>query len=279
MTTTLRPAGPEERQDDGTRARRFDVCVNSRRVGGIRLATDARFGPTAGRIVSLGIEPPDRHRGRATVAALAAEEVLRGWGCRQIEVTVPAEAEAAVRLATALGYTERSRTMSKPLDGGAGPPGLPARSSDRPLGEAEYPAWRDAALAEHIRIQTGQGMAPKRAEEAALAGHRALLPDGAETPHQALRVLVHDGADVGSVWVALRMPEQPGGYVVDVRVAPGHRGNGHGRSLMLIAERESLAAGRTSLGLNVYADNAPARALYDSLGYRTTGYLLWKPLL
>ncbi|MFH9249047.1 GNAT family N-acetyltransferase [Streptomyces lydicus] len=279
MTTTLRPAGPEERQDDGTRARRFDVCVNSRRVGGVRLATDARFGPTAGRIVSLSIEPPDRHRGRATVAALAAEEVLRGWGCRQIEVTVPAEAEAALRLAAALGYTERSRTMSKPLDGGADPPRLPARSSDRPLGEAEYPAWRDAALAEHIRTQTGQGMAPARAEEAAVAGHRALLPDGAETPHQVLRVLVHDGANVGSVWVALRMPEQPGGYVVDVRVAPGHRGHGHGRTLMLIAERESLAAGRTSLGLNVYAGNAPARALYDSLGYRPTGYLLWKPIL
>lgn len=276
MTTTLRPAGPEERPDDGTRTRPYDVCVNSRRVGGIRLATDARFGPTAGRIASLSIDAPDRHRGRATVAALAAEEVLRGWGCRQIEVTVPAEAEAGLRLAAALGYTERSRAMSKPLDG---PPALPENSDDRPLGEAEYPAWRDAALAEHIRTQTGQGMSRARAEELAAAGHRALLPDGAETPDQALRILTHQGAEVGSVWVALRMPEQPGGYVVDVRVAPAHRGHGHGRTLMLIAERETLAAGRTGLGLNVYVDNAPARGLYDSLGYRPTAYLLWKPIL
>ncbi|WP_435602992.1 GNAT family N-acetyltransferase [Streptomyces sp. bgisy130] len=276
MTTTLRPAGPEERHDGGHRARAYDVCVNSRRVGGIRLTTDARFGPTVGRIAELAIDEPDRHRGRATVAALAAEEVLRGWRCRQIELTVPADAEAAGRLAAALGYTERSRMMSKPLT--AAPP-LPEGSGDRALSEAEYPAWRDAALAEHIRTQVGQGMAQERAEEAAAAGHRALLPEGAETPHQALRVLAHGGTDVGSIWVALRMPDQPGGYVVDVRVAPGHRGQGHGRTLMGIAERESLAAGRTSLGLNVYAGNAPALGLYTSLGYRPTGYLLWKPIL
>ncbi|MFG2286137.1 GNAT family N-acetyltransferase [Streptomyces sp. NPDC048595] len=276
MTTTLRPAGPEERQDDGTRARRYDVCVNSRRVGGIHLSTDARFGPTAGRIGYLNIDPADRHRGRATVAALAAEEVLRGWGCRQIELTVPAEAGAALRLAAALGYTERSRTMDKPL---AGPPRLPEGSRDRPLDEAAYPAWRESALAEYVRTQLGQGMSRDRAEESALAAHRALLPDGAATADQVLRILVHDGAEVGSVWVALRMPQQPGGYVVDVQVAPGHRGRGHGRTLMLVAERESLAAGCTGLGLNVYADNAPARGLYHSLGYRPTAHLLWKPIL
>ncbi|BDM68528.1 N-acetyltransferase [Streptomyces nigrescens] len=276
MTTTLRPAGPEEHHDDGTRARPYDVCVNSRRVGTVRLSTDARFGPTAGRITYLAIDPPDRHRGRATVAALAAEEVLRGWGCRQIEVTVPAEAEAALRLAAALGYTERSRTLGKPLDA---PPRLPADVTDRPLGEAEYPAWRDAALAEHIRVQTGQGMSRARAEDLSVKGHRALLPDGAQTPDQVLRILSHDGADVGHLWLALRMPEQPGGYVVDVQVGPDHRGRGHGRTLMLIAERESLEAGRTTLGLNVYAGNAPALGLYESLGYRPTGYLLWKPIL
>ncbi|MGW7578209.1 GNAT family N-acetyltransferase [Streptomyces sp. NPDC054765] len=276
MTTTLRPAGPEERHDGGRRARPYDICVNSRRVGGIRLTTDARFGPTAGRIAELAIDEPDRRRGRATVAALAAEEVLGGWGCRQIEVTVPAGAAAAARLAAALGYTERSRMMSKSLDG---PPRLPVDSSARALSEAEYPAWRDAALAEHVRTQRGQGMSRARAEEMAAAGHRALLPDGPDTPDQVLRVLTRRGADVGSIWLALRMPDQPGGYVVDVRVAPGHRGHGHGRTLMLVAERESLAAGRATLGLDVYADNAPALGLYTSLGYRPTGYQLWKPIL
>ncbi|WP_369356099.1 GNAT family N-acetyltransferase [Streptomyces sp. cg2] len=276
MTTTLRPAGPEVRHDDGRRSRPYDICVNSRRVGGIQLATDARFGPTAGRIEALGVAAPDRHRGRATVAALAAEEVLRGWGCRQIELTVPAEAEAAVRLSAALGYTERGRILSRAL---TCPGGLPDGSTDRPLDEAGYPAWREAAIAERVGHQTAQGMSRERAEETVPAEHDALLPEGAATPGHVLRVLAHEGTDVGTLWLALRLPGQPGGYVMDVRVAPEHRGEGHGRSLMLVAERETLAAGRSSLALNVQADNAPALGLYRSLGYRPTAYRLWKPIL
>ncbi|MFB7635965.1 GNAT family N-acetyltransferase [Streptomyces sp. NPDC056149] len=276
MTTTLRPAGPEVRHDDGRRSRPYDICVNSRRVGGIQLATDARFGPTAGRIEALTVDAPDRHRGRATVAALAAEEVLRGWGCRQIELTVPAEAEAAVRLSAALNYTERSRIMSRPL---TRPGPLPDGSADRPLAEAEFAAWRDAAIAEHVRQETAQGMPRERAEEISPGRHDALLPEGAATAGQVLRVLVHEDSDVGTLWLALRLPGQPGGYVMDLRVAPERRGEGHGRSLMLVAERETLAAGRSSLALNVRPDNAPALGLYRALGYRTAAYRLWKPIL
>ncbi|WEB43636.1 GNAT family N-acetyltransferase [Streptomyces yunnanensis] len=276
MTTTLRPAGPEVRHDDGRRSRPYDICVNSRRVGGIQLATDARFGPTAGRIEALHVEAPDRHRGRATVAALAAEEVLRGWGCRQIELTVPTDAEAAVRLSAALGYTERGRIMTRAL---TLPGGLPDGSVDRPMSQDGYPAWRDAAIAERVRQQTAEGMSRERAEATVPAEHAALLPEGAATPGHVLRVLAHEGTDVGTLWLALRLPGQPGGYVMDVRVAPERRGEGHGRSLMLVAERETLAAGRSSLALNVHADNAAALGLYRSLGYRTTAYRMWKPIL
>ncbi|MEV0369850.1 GNAT family N-acetyltransferase [Streptomyces sp. NPDC050636] len=276
MTTTLRPAGPEERQDGGGRARPYDVCVNSRRVGRIRLATDARYEPAAGRIEALEIDAPDRHRGRATVAALAAEEVLRGWGCRQIELTVPADAEAAVRLAAALGYTERSRRMAKEL---GAPPGLPVGSRDRPLSEAEFPAWFAEAHAAYVPRLMRNGMSRERAERISADGHRAVRPDGAATPDHAVRILAHDGVDVGRVWVAMRRPGQPGGYVMDVKVDAEHRGRGHGRTLMLVAERVCLAEGRPVLGLNVHADNAPARGLYDSLGYRPSAYLLWKPIL
>jgi GNAT superfamily N-acetyltransferase len=97
MTTTLRPAEPERRGADGVRSRRFTVCVNSRPVGGITLGTDARFGPEVGRLDALSIEPADRRRGRAAVAALAAEEVLRGWGCRRIDVAVGRSRHAPAR--------------------------------------------------------------------------------------------------------------------------------------------------------------------------------------
>ncbi|WP_030616143.1 GNAT family N-acetyltransferase [Streptomyces sclerotialus] len=276
MTTTLRPTGPEERPEGGGRARSFDVCVNSRPVGRLRLATDPRSALSTGRLADLWIDEPDRRRGRATVAALAAEEVLRGWGCRRIEFLVPADATPALRLSAALGYTERARRMTKEL---TAPPVLPPGSTDRPLDDAEYPGWRAAALAEYVRAMTAQGESPERAAELAEADHRLLLPDGAHTPDHSLRVLSHEGTDVGTVWTALRSPGRPGGYVYDVRVEPEHRGHGHGRTLMGIAERECLAAGRRTLGLNVYADNPTARRLYESLGYRATDHRLWKPLL
>ncbi|MFG2225650.1 GNAT family N-acetyltransferase [Streptomyces sp. NPDC048644] len=276
MTTTLRPAGPDDRSDDGHRSRTYDVCVNSRRVGGIRLTTDPLFGPAAGRMAGLEIDPPDRHRGRATVAALAAEEVLRGWGCRRIELTVPADARAALGLAAALGYTERSSRLAKPVTTA---PQLPAGSTDLPLSEAAYPAWREAAVAARTRHLAQQGMPPECAARTAADGHRAMLPLGAATPDHALRILVHDGTEAGHVWVALRMPGHPGGYVVDVRVGEGHRGRGHGRTLMGIAERECLAAGRPVLGLTVHSGNAPAAGLCAALGYRPTAHLLHKPIL
>ncbi|MEV0601653.1 GNAT family N-acetyltransferase [Streptomyces sp. NPDC050315] len=276
MTTTLRPTGPEERQEGGARARTYDVCVNSRPVGRLRLATDPRAALPTGRLADLWIDEPDRRRGRATVAALAAEEVLRGWGCRRIEFLVPADATPALRLSAALGYTERARRLRKEL---TTPPALPPGSVDRPLDDAEYPAWLAAAQDEYVQAMVRQGASAERAAELADADHRLLLPDGPHTPGQSLRVLCHEGTDVGTVWTALHAPGQPGGYVYDVRVAPEHRGRGHGRTLMGIAERECLAAGSRHLGLNVYADNPTARGLYESLGYRVVDHRLSKPLI
>jgi ribosomal protein S18 acetylase RimI-like enzyme len=96
-----------------------------------------------------------------------------------------------------------------------------------------------------------------------------------------LRVLVHEGADVGTVWIDVeRSPRTDAdSYVYEVEVDEDRRGLGHGRTLMLIAERECLAAGAHVLGLNVYAHNTPALRLYSSLGYRTAELHLYKRLL
>ncbi|MFH0245185.1 GNAT family N-acetyltransferase [Streptomyces sp. HK10] len=276
MTTTLRPTGPERLDADGSRSHSYDICVNGRPVGGVRLATDARFGPSAGRIEALAVHEPDRRRGRATVAALAAEEVLRGWGCRRIEASIPADAGPALRLAAALGYTERSRSMSKELSGA---PVLPGGSAVRPLEAGEYPAWLEGRRAVHARAWTGRGVEPERARLSSEADHVRLLPDGPDTAGAVLRVLVHEGKDIGTLWLATAHEHGPGAWVFDVEVHPAHRGRGHGRTLMLAAERECLAAGVRTLGLNVFTDNTAALRLYESLGHRPTVHHLHKPLL
>ncbi|MFJ4471259.1 GNAT family N-acetyltransferase [Streptomyces sp. NPDC089424] len=274
MTTTLRPTEPLQRAADGTRSRHYQVCVNSRPVGAVHLGTSPAFGDSMARIIDLRIDEPDRRRGRGTVAALAAEEVARGWGCRQIEASAPGGAEAALRLLTALGYVPRNRGMEKRL--GDTPPELPAGSHARPMTETDFARWLEHEAQRYARTWQERGVTEAEARAKARSDHERLLPDGAATPDMLFSVLEQDGTRVGVLWLAL---QEDKACVYDVETDAAHRGRGHGRALMLLAERQTIAAGRHVLGLNVFAGNTPAERLYDSLGYTTTRHTLYKNLL
>ncbi|WP_210586646.1 N-acetyltransferase [Streptomyces sp. GESEQ-35] len=273
MTTTLRPTEPLQHASDGTRSRRYQVCVNSRPVGGIHLGTSPSFGATVARILDLCIEEPDRRRGRATVAALAAEEVARGWGCRQIEVQVPADAEAALRLVEALGYVHRNRGMEKRL---GLPPELPAGSRGRPMTEAEFEAWLGHESEAYARSWMERGVPETTAYERARRDHVTALPQGRSTENMWFSVLEHEGTRVGTLWLGLRGDKV---HVYNVEADEAHRGRGHGRTLMLLAETRTIAADRHVVSLSVFAGNTPAERLYESLGYEATQYVLYKSLL
>ncbi|MFD8389375.1 GNAT family N-acetyltransferase [Streptomyces sp. NPDC059680] len=274
MTTTLRPTEPLQHNADGTRSRRYQVCVNSRPVGEIHLGTSPSLGDSVARVIDLRIAEPDRRRGRGTVAALAAEEVARGWGCAQIETLVPASAGTALRMFGALGYTPRNRGMEKRL--GTTPPELPPGSSARPMTEAEFAAWHAYESEHYARMWTERGVPEATAHAKARRDHEMLLPHGLATDGMVFSVLEHEGARVGTLWLALRDDKA---FVFDVETDAAHRGRGHGRTLMLLAERQAIETGRPVIGLNVFAGNTPAERLYEALGYETTSHALSKPLL
>jgi ribosomal protein S18 acetylase RimI-like enzyme len=274
MTTTLRPVEPLQQHPDGTRSRRYQVCVNSRPVGEVHLGTSPSLGETVARLIDLRIAEPDRRRGRGTVAALAAEEVARGWGCTQIETLVPASAGIAQRLFGALGYTLRNRGMEKRL--GTTPPDLPPGSRARPMTAAEYDAWHAYESEHFARAWIERGIPEAAARAKARRDHETLLPHGLATGGMIFSVLEHEGTRVGTLWVALQDDKA---FVFDVETDAAQRGRGHGRTLMLLAERQAVEAGRPVLGLNVFAGNTPAERLYESLGYETTIRALSKPLL
>ncbi|MCB5168975.1 GNAT family N-acetyltransferase [Streptomyces bambusae] len=281
MTTTLRPTGPLQQSSSGARVRAYEVCVNSRHVGALELGTDTPFGPVLGEIRGLYIDEPDRGRGRGAVAALAAEEVLRSWGCRRVRTAVPADSAAGRRLAAALGYREVSRNMVKDLDGAPCP--LPDGITGRPMTAAEYGPWLVRAIENYAKEWTDRGLPAEAAQAKSRADHDSLLPDGLDTPGVWFRVLEQaDGATLGTLWVSRHdrvLPDRAGAYVFDVEVAEEHRGRGHGRSLMLLAEEVALADGAPLIGLNVFAGNTPALRLYESLGYRPSSYNYGKDLV
>ncbi|WP_199825076.1 GNAT family N-acetyltransferase [Streptomyces maremycinicus] len=274
MTTTLRPTEPLQHAADGALSRHYQVCVNSRPVGAVHLSTSPVFGPRVAQITDLRIEEPDRGRGRGTVAALAAEEVARGWGCRRIELRVPADAGNALRMAVALGYVHRNRGMEKPL--GATAPMLPEGSRGRPMTEAEFPPWSERGVAAYAQDWAERGVPADEAAARSRQDHARLLPQGRATADMVFSVLEHEGTRVGTLWVAFVGDK---GFVYDVETDEAFRGRGHGRSLMLLAEAQTIAAGKRVLGLNVFAGNTPAERLYESLGYLPVGYSMYKDLL
>ncbi|MGW2183470.1 GNAT family N-acetyltransferase [Streptomyces sp. NPDC001732] len=278
MTTTLRPTGPIQQGADGAKIRAYDVCDNGRPVGSVEIGTDAAFGAATGVLRSLRIDEPHRRRGRGTIAALAAEEVLRGWGCTQVRLSAAADDEGLRHLAAALGYTERSRNMLKELDPTA--PALPDGVVARPMSAEEFDTWLSAAVESYAQAWIDRGVPAEQARRKSRSDHERNLPDGLDTEGVFLHVLVAGDAVVGHVWVSTREEIEgvSAGYVFDVEVAEEHRGHGHGRALMQQAERLVLAAGPRRLGLHVFAANTPALRLYDSLGYRTDRYNLAKAL-
>jgi GNAT superfamily N-acetyltransferase len=274
MTTTLRPTEPLQRGADGALSRRYKVCVNSRPVGGIHLSTHPEYGPTVARVGELYVEEPDRGRGRGTVAVLAAEEVARGWGCKRVETSVPGDADRVLRLATTLGYVLSNRVMTKPLDGPG--PELPVGSVARPMTEAEYVPWLAKEREEFAGSQIERGVPEAEAYRKTDQGLARFLPDGLASENTVLSVLEHEGTPVGTLWLGL-WPDAA--FVLGGETDPEHRGRGHGRTLMLLAEARAVAGGKNRVGLNVFAGNTPAEKLYESLGYTTSEYHLYKNLL
>lgn len=69
----------------------------------------------------------------------------------------------------------------------------------------------------------------------------------------------------------------------NIEVLPNLRGQGIGRKLILEAEKICKEKGYTQVGLGVAIDNPEARKLYESLGYRDTGFgefdisFMWRP--
>lgn len=278
MTTTLRPSGPIQPGADGAQDRAYAVCDNGRPVGAVEIGTEPGSAGGTGLLRSLRIDEPVRRRGRGTIAALAAEEVLRGWGCTQVRAGVAPGDTAGQRLTAMLGYTERSRNMIKSLP--SEPPALADGLSARPMTPGEYARWEDGAVAAYAESLVTRGTSEETALRMARTSHAQHLPDGLATEGAHLHLLLHDGEAVGYVWVA-RFEMHPGllvGYVFDVEVHEGFRGRGHGRALMLQAERIALAAGDERLGLHVVTANTPAVRLYESLGYEPTRYNLTKQL-
>lgn len=146
-----------------------------------------------------------------------------------------------------------------------------------------YPAYLEAAIAGYAQENVAAGRWPDvGALERSRADFEALLPQGLATPGNHLYEIraTSDGDALGFVWLAIEHKHGAvSAYIYDLEVMPEFRRQGHAMRALRAVESIAAAAGATSIGLNVFANNREAQALYEKLGYAPTNINMYKSLV
>jgi ribosomal protein S18 acetylase RimI-like enzyme len=152
----------------------------------------------------------------------------------------------------------------------------------RPMTAEEYVPFEEAGARRYADLMVRAGFWPaESALERSHALHTKLLPQGVETPDVLLLLVETPGAagPIGHLWLSIsREATPPTGFIYDVFLAEPYRGQGLGRQAMQALEERAREMGLARLSLHVFADNAPARGLYQALGYEVKSLNMSKTL-
>ncbi|NUT33868.1 MAG: GNAT family N-acetyltransferase [Hamadaea sp.] len=218
-------------------------------------------------VEDIEIDEPLRRRGYGSAALRYAREWAAGRAPRLSAGIDPSD---PAQVALFAEMPVRAQNMYKTL-GEA--PELPSGVTARQMTEDEFRPWWQAGKLDYAESFVRNGiLTEEEARERSERDHAQLLPEGLDTEGSDVTAIVADGRRVAAIWTAHGV-EPAVSFVYSVDVEAGERGRGYGRAAMLAAERLSLAAGSTRLGLNVFGHNDVAIKLYDSLGYETTSQM------
>jgi L-phenylalanine/L-methionine N-acetyltransferase len=133
-----------------------------------------------------------------------------------------------------------------------------------------------AALVEHIKGIVAEPVktAPIYPDEVVdVATERSLIEQYTDSPSAVMLVAEEDGAIVGDLTVRVISPRRALEHVASLgmSVRASHRRRGIGRALLEAGIAWAKDAGVTRLELYVFADNAPAIALYEAMGFQHEG--------
>ena len=150
----------------------------------------------------------------------------------------------------------------------------------RPIDTTRLATWIERSRDEYARDLVAAGKRPEVAAREAAEGMAESFPNGRPSPGHAVFDVVDDsGTAVGYLWIGPDTSGDDGSWWIwDVLVDAEHRGRGLGRQAMLLGEEYARAQGAHTIGLNVFAFNASARRLYESLGYQPASIRMRKRL-
>jgi GNAT superfamily N-acetyltransferase len=236
--------------------RYYDVTENGSTVGWV-LWSHRR---DQADINDLVLDEPER----SPELLAAFIDVAREDGARFLGVAAVPGEPARDHLVALERFVPRATNMALPLDGQIGDPG---DLELRPMSKEEFDVYLAASKEGYIAELAAAGMSEESARDQGERQMAELIPAGLESPGQSFFTAQVGETSVGTFWLST---ERPMAFVYDIEVDESQRRKGYGEAIMNAGARWCRDRGHPALGLNVFAHNPHARALYDKLGYRVT---------
>src|SRR4051794_32722287 len=162
------------------------------------------------------------------------------------------------------GFGARATNMLLRLDEPIADPGSLRL---REMTPEAFEAFRVNLVRDYADELHAAGMTRDAADERSRTQTAELMPDGVVSAGQAFFTAWVDDVPVGHLWLST---ERPMAFVYDIVVREDQRRKGFGAAIMNAGALWSREHGHHALGLNVFAHNPGARALYESLGFVVT---------
>lgn len=227
-----------------------------------RLAGSVWLGRDGSQVIVRDIVLEPASCAAALLAALV--ERARADGAATIGIGVQPGDTAQAALAALPGFRVRATNMALTLAEEIADPGPLVL---RPMTPEEFDVFLSGGVEEFAGELVASGMDRERALEESRSQMAELLPSGVDSPGMEFHVALVGDRVVGDLW--LKTGGGPA-FVYNIEVRPDRRRRGYGAAIMNAAAVHCRELGHPVLGLNVFAHNPSARALYDRLGYRVT---------
>jgi GNAT superfamily N-acetyltransferase len=166
------------------------------------------------------------------------------------------------------GATPRATNMALALDQPIADPGT---LELRPMAQDEFDAYMEISVDGYAAELAAAGMTREAAAARSREQMDELIPSGLDSPDMSFFTAWSGETPVGRLWI---FTGEPMAFVYDVEVHEAQRRKGYGAGIMNAGAIWCRDLGHPAIGLNVFAHNPHARALYDKLGYRVTNEYL-----
>lgn len=192
-------------------------------------------------------------------------DLARADGARRIGCSGLPDDATRTALVALPGFAPVAANMELWLDDA--PIGDPGELELRAMTEAEFDSFYAGLVSGYADELHAAGMSREAADQQSRTQTAELMPDRLASPGQVFFTGQVGTTPVGTLWIST---ERPMAFVYDIVVRSDQRRRGYGAAMMNAGARWCAEHGHFALGLNVFAHNPGARALYDSLGYVVT---------